>query len=279
MNKTLLIIGIVITGISLLAITIFSLSNTILKRINKEKEAAKTVEQKQHDKTVKKVLKNSKKIIKKINKRLVENYVAVYIVSAVTLTGGAALTTVSAVNVVNENNASSSEPAPEPEPEPEPEPTPVPPVEVKYTVTYIVEDVVYGTQEVVSGNKTTPISPQPSKEEELFRYWSDDELYLANRFDFNTPITSNITLFAVFGQPFIVNFYDGQIMEENLVHQEIVANGEKAEYYNYVLDPNYETGWGTDVGAPESMPYDFNEPVTENIDLFAYRIINNNTTN
>lgn len=111
MNKTLLIVGIIITGISLLTITIFSISNTILKKVNKEKELVKTAEQKKRDKRFKKVLKYSKKIIKKINKVLVENYVALYVVSALTFTGGAVLTTVSAVKVVEENNSSEVEPS------------------------------------------------------------------------------------------------------------------------------------------------------------------------
>ena len=241
MNKTLLIIGIVITGISLLAITIFSLSNTVLKRINKEKEAAKTVEQKQHDKTVKRVLKNSKKIIKKINKRLVENYVAVYIVSAVTLTGGAALTTVSAVNVVNENNASSSsEPAPEPEPEPEPASSST------YTVTWKNYDgtVLKTDESIVEGTTPTYQGVGPSKAPTTTINYVFDGWEPAI-----TPVSSDVTYTAKFKEETRLytvqwlNLDDSLIREDKYIYQAMPENDDTP---TYGPDAQYEyefVGW------------------------------------
>ena len=95
MNTTWLIIGIVITGLSTLAITIFSLSRFILKRIYKEEEKAKTDEQKSKDKTVKRALKSAKFILKRIYKYLLKNYLAFYGITAITFSVGAAVVTVS----------------------------------------------------------------------------------------------------------------------------------------------------------------------------------------
>ena len=105
MNTTWLIIGIVITGLSTLAITIFSLSRFILKRIYKEEEKAKTDEQKSKDKTVKRALKSAKFILKRIYKYLLKNYLAFYGITAITFSVGAAVVTVSSVNLVREQKA------------------------------------------------------------------------------------------------------------------------------------------------------------------------------
>ena len=105
MNMTWLIIGIVITGLSTLAITIFSLSRFILKRIYKEEEKAKTDEQKSKDKTVKRALKSAKFILKRIYKYLLRNYLAFYGITAITFSVGAAVVTVSSVNLVREQRA------------------------------------------------------------------------------------------------------------------------------------------------------------------------------
>ena len=105
MNITWLIIGIVITGLSTLAITIFSLSRFILKRIYKEEEKAKTDEQKSKDKTVKRALKSAKFILKRIYKYLLKNYLAFYGITAITFSVGAAVVTVSSVNLVREQKA------------------------------------------------------------------------------------------------------------------------------------------------------------------------------
>ena len=48
MNKTLLIVGIIITSLSLIAITIFTISNFILKRIKKSEHIEITEEQKRN---------------------------------------------------------------------------------------------------------------------------------------------------------------------------------------------------------------------------------------
>lgn len=105
MNTTWLIIGIVITGLSTLTITIFSLSRFILKRIYKEEEKAKTDEQKSKDKTVKRALKSAKFILKRIYKYLLKNYLAFYGITAITFSVGAAVVTVSSVNLVREQKA------------------------------------------------------------------------------------------------------------------------------------------------------------------------------
>lgn len=111
MSETLLIIGIIVTSIALIAMTVFSISNFILKRIYKEEEKTKTKEEKQKEKTIKRMIKTFKKFIKVINRRLVNNLLAFYGFTGITLAGGIALTTVGAVQTVQKNAAviSSSE--------------------------------------------------------------------------------------------------------------------------------------------------------------------------
>ena len=102
MNRVGLVIGIIITGLSLLAITVFSISKFILKRIYKEEEKAKTQEQKNKEKTVKRALKSTKFVLKKVYKKLLQNYLAFYGITALTFSTGATLVTVSSVSIVKE---------------------------------------------------------------------------------------------------------------------------------------------------------------------------------
>ena len=117
MNRVGLVIGIIITGLSLLAITVFSISKFILKRIYKEEEKAKTQEQKNKEKTVKRALKSTKFVLKKVYKKLLQNYLAFYGITALSFSAGATLVTVSSVSIVKEQRAmdtsepSSSEPS------------------------------------------------------------------------------------------------------------------------------------------------------------------------
>ena len=122
MSKTLLIVGIIITSLSLIAITTFTISNFILKRIKKSEHIEITEEQKRNEKITKRVLKVAKKVIKKVNKSLRKYYYACYIVGALSLTGGTTMVVVSSAQIATEQqNASVSETSSEPPSEPESE--------------------------------------------------------------------------------------------------------------------------------------------------------------
>lgn len=64
----------------------------------------------------------------------------------------------------------------------------------KYTVTFKNGTEVFKTVSVKENNKITEPTSYPDKSNMVFDYWS----YNNSRFDFNTPITSDITLTAVF---------------------------------------------------------------------------------
>ena len=122
MSKTLLIVGIIITSLSLIAITTFTISNFILKRIKKSEHIEITEEQNRNEKSIKRVLKVAKKVIKKVNKSLLQYYYAFYIVGALSLAGGTTMVVVSSAQIASDQQSTSiSETSSEPPSEPESE--------------------------------------------------------------------------------------------------------------------------------------------------------------
>ena len=254
MNKTLLIVGIILTGVSLLAISIFSISNAILKRVNKEKELEKTVEQKKKEKTVKRILKYSKKIVKKINKLLVENYVALYAVTAVTFTSGAVLTTVFTVKIIEENNSSeieSSDPSSESS-EPESSSTPL----NYYTVTWKSYDgtILHTDERVAEGTTPSYTGTIPSKDptntiQYVFDGW---EPAIA-------PINSDVTYTMKLKETTRLYTVRWENEDNSLIRE---------DKYEYLEMPVFEDV--PSYGPDEQFEYEFNEwdreivPVTEN---------------
>lgn len=179
MNKTLLIVGIIITGLSLLTLTVFSLSKTILKFIYREEEKLKTNEQKHKSKVSKRIVKVSKTFIKSVNKQLVKYYVAMYGIASVSLTGGVAMVTYSTVQIVQENNAKET----------------VTPPASTYTITWNNYDgtelekdvdVIEGVTPTYDGN--TPTKASTETKEYLFNGWTPAI----------APVNSDITYTAVF---------------------------------------------------------------------------------
>lgn len=260
MNKTLLIIGIIITSISLLAITIFSISNAIYKKLNKEKELNKTEEQKQHDKTVKKVLKNSKKIIKKINKKLIEHYVAIYVVTAITLTGGVVLTSITASNIINENSSSSVEPEPGPEPEP---------TVITYNVTWKDENgTILLKNTVDEGHVPSYTLDLPYKENYVFDSWSpqpsvvnSDVEYVASYRNATEEITLKLYSDYYYQEDYReLNVLEGtRLIDHRDIFEVEFANPDRS----YKLDKLYSNP------TLSGDPYNLNAPITNNLDIYA----------
>lgn len=106
MYLTFLIIGIVLTSIGVISITVFSISNFILKRFNKEEREQMTEEEKRKEKWFKRSLNWLKRLLKAINKKLLENLWAFYGITSVTIVGGVSMLT---VGVVQKNMATSDE--------------------------------------------------------------------------------------------------------------------------------------------------------------------------
>ncbi|MBR4830138.1 MAG: InlB B-repeat-containing protein, partial [Bacilli bacterium] len=65
----------------------------------------------------------------------------------------------------------------------------------KFNVVYHNEDIVYATDEVDWNDKTSAPSENPTKAHGIFLYWSEDGI---NPFDFETKITSNKDLYAIY---------------------------------------------------------------------------------
>ena len=301
MSKTLLIVGIILTGLSILSITIFSISNFILKRIYKEEEQAKTKEEKQKEKTIKRLLKAAKKILKLVNKKLLQNYLAFYGVTSMAFAGGIAMVTYSSIKLNEESTRSTSEMTSNEEPssvdsvtselssyEDSSEPSSsseqssssssesssieVSSIVNKYEVSFYIDENLFDTVTVNEG-ELCDVPNAIKKKGYYFAGW-----YLLSNsdtpFDFdNTPITSSFSVFAKYEEAFQVLFY---YEEDNILKMETVdvKPGDKVEklliqiegeeegtYYEWTEEITYQV---------PPTPFDFDTPISQNYDLYAY---------
>ena len=211
MNKTLLIVGIIITGLSLLALTVFSLSKTILKFIYREEEKLKTNEQKHKSKVSKRIVKVSKTFIKSVNKQLVKYYIAMYGVATATLTGGVAMVTYSSVQIVQEEKIKRAQ-----------DETPK-----TYNVTWLNYDgtelekdldVAEGTTPSYDG--TTPVKAPTETKEYVFNGWTPAV----------TPVSSDVTYTAVFTEQTRKYNIRYETEEGDLLRVDMVPYGEVPDY-------------------------------------------------
>ena len=129
----------------------------------------------------------------------------------------------------------------------------------RFRVTFIDNGTQYSTSEVNYREKVTK-PENPSKEGYTFKYWSQDN---ENSFDFNTPITRDITLYSIYEiNKYTVTFMDG----ENKFAEKKVNYNEKVNQLE--TNPNKEhyifTGW-----TLNNEEYDFNTLVTKDIVLYS----------
>ena len=98
---------------------------------------------------------------------------------------------------------------------------------------------------------------------------SEDDL-----FDFSTPITSDITLYAVYTDAVTVTFYDGLTIDE-----QIIAKNTCATDPNYSGDGSERTflGW-SETGSADDL-FDLSTPVNYDLYLIAVYSDNGNTNN
>ena len=73
------------------------------------------------------------------------------------------------------------------------------------TATFMADGDVFDTQEILSGTTLSEPDPAPAKPGYALEGWYTDP-QLTDRFDFSTPVTANITLYAKFAEDHTVSF-------------------------------------------------------------------------
>jgi uncharacterized repeat protein (TIGR02543 family) len=140
------------------------------------------------------------------------------------------------------------------------------PTQVSYTVTFESNDGSPVDSQTVAEGKTATRPDNPTQYGYGFVNWYDNEELTEPHYDFNTPVTGNITLYAKWNQIFYsVIFMDG----ETEIDSQIVGEGGTAsrpagnpERGGYLFDNWY--------GNPDLVAvYDFDTPVTDHITLYA----------
>ena len=139
-----------------------------------------------------------------------------------------------------------------------------------YTVTFVTE---YGeTPDEWYANDGDTIgepSPAPSAEGHAFTGWYTEET-CENLFDFTTPITQDLTLYAGWedATTYVVTFdMNGHGYEQ--IAPQYVPEGSYAQWPQ-VWDEDYDfLGWYTDPSCEDEYYYSFQDPVTDDITLYA----------
>ena len=140
--------------------------------------------------------------------------------------------------------------------------------ENKHTVTYINEGTTYYTEEVLDRFTAKGPSENPSKEGYTFKYFSKDKKVA---FDYNSEITEDTTLYAVYE----INKYTiTYINEESEYHKEELTYGSKHEKIEDPFKTGYTfIGWYNE--NEEKVEYPIT--VTKNITLHSKYEINKYT--
>ena len=140
----------------------------------------------------------------------------------------------------------------------------------KYTVTYINEGVKYiEDQQINYKEKTVKPDPNPSKIGYTFKYWSKEKG--GEEYNFNTPVTENMTLYAVYE----INKYTiTYINEGSEYHKEKLTYKSKHEKIEDPFKTGYTfTGWYNE--NEEKVEYPIT--VTKDITLHSKYEINKYT--
>ena len=136
----------------------------------------------------------------------------------------------------------------------------------EYTVTYKDGETVYDTRKVLYKDTLENTVSNPTKEQYTFKYWSLEEN--GEEYDFNTPVTKDITLYAVY-----------QIKSYSVIYViDGVSSQEETYEYGTVLTPEEPTKEGytfkywslTDGGEEYS-------PITVISDMTLYAVFKINT--
>lgn len=248
MSETLLIIGIIVASIALLAMIVFSISNFILKRIYKEEEKTKTKEEKQKEKTIKRMIKTFKRFIKMINRKLLNNLLAFYGITGISLVGGIAITTVGAVQTVQKNavvissseessSVSSNEESSEPSSSTSSSESSSESSNSSgslpynfYTIRYHHGTTVVVTEEVIKGDHASDINA-PYEIGYSFNGWYYDTAF-QNPFSTIDEITSDLDIYGDYQEQYwTVSYMDD---DSNIVITNEIRDGSYAQNHRYV---------------------------------------------
>ena len=138
---------------------------------------------------------------------------------------------------------------------------------LKPHVTYYSYGIAIDIEYVNTGELATPPADPTPQGHDLFVNWSiSDEENIP--FDFGTPITENIDLYAWFISPYTVTFWNENVIYDT---QEIFEGdfAEKPEPDPISSDElNFFKGWSS--SDDEYLEFDFNIPITGNINLYAF---------
>jgi len=145
----------------------------------------------------------------------------------------------------------------------------------RFVVSFNVDGQIVSTQKVAGGGKATRPTPDPAKAGFNFNSWRLNSVTGAV-YDFDAPVTSNITLFASWTavkRIFTVTFYAGanvyqvaEVEEGSAVTEPVV----KPEKVNYTF-----RSWR--LGSEDGQAYNFSTPVNSNIALYASWTYNGGT--
>ena len=118
-------------------------------------------------------------------------------------------------------------------------------------------------QYVETNNKLGEIKT-PTKEGYVFDFWSTDKEGI-NKFDLDTEITSDITLYAVWKRKdCTVNYYG---LNGALIQSYNVNYGEKISELNKTIDKTVFYGWYADSQFNEE--FDFNQTITDDTNIYG----------
>lgn len=134
----------------------------------------------------------------------------------------------------------------------------------KYTVSFSIDGVI--TNETVEENSKALEPVTPTKEGYTFKGWSLTNDINGKIFDFNTLITSNLTLYAIFEKEpmkYTVTFnVDGITSNVEVLENNKVTKPNDPTKEGYVFKGWYEN-------LSDSKSFDFDTEITSNITLYA----------
>lgn len=137
---------------------------------------------------------------------------------------------------------------------------------VKYNLNGLSANLSYAEQKVEFGKKTTPPNISMKNNYQIFKYWSKSSN--GEKFDFNTPIVENLTLYAIFElKKYEVQFItDGSISSS--AEKETITHGDTAKRPKITFnDENYYLkNWSV---KPSGKAFDFSTPIKEDTKLYA----------
>jgi len=120
----------------------------------------------------------------------------------------------------------------------------------------------------------TATDPMPTKTGHTFSGWfTDSYLSEGNEFDFDTPISEELTLYGVF----IINSYDVEFNIDGTVDESLTQT---IDYNDTATDPmptktgHTFSGWFNDSNLTEGNEFDFETPITEELTLYGVFTIN-----